>query len=225
MILIGEPTVGVETGLYTPQRFLAFFLLYLSLFHLFEALIVRYRLVVFQVVLLTFALYSVLVTGFLNKELTEYVLNPDKNNPLFVTLIRIQASFFAAFAFYLLNKIVKRREEEILSLKQSLWFFLFVILLVSTSGAWGFPKILFTLQIAPLLSLIFISLGMIALYVAFKAHPDPTSYSGRKITILAVFYLLLGIVPSISVFLVLLITMILGGIYILLNRDIRNLPL
>jgi hypothetical protein len=221
LILIGEPTVGQTSGLFTPGGIVVFFFLYLSFFHLLESLIVKYHLVIFQVILLTFVLYSVLITGFLNKELTEYILKP---NP-FITLIRIQASFFAAFAFYLLNQIAPRDEEKVLSVKQALIFFLIFVLIISITGVWGFPSLIFTLKTVPGLSLIFIFLALIALFFSLKSHPVMTNYFSKKLNWVIYIYLLLGIIPSLSTFITLVLLMIPGGIYLLLKKNLRNSPL
>ena len=126
-ILIGEPTVGVATGIFTSPGIVVFFFLYLTLFHLFDSIITKYKLVGYQVILLTFAVYAVGLTGLLNKELTEYILKP---GPI-VTLIRIQASFFVFFAFYLLNRTIPRDLSKVMSVKQSIIFFTIFISLFS----------------------------------------------------------------------------------------------
>lgn len=220
-ILIGEPTVGLSTGIFTAPGIIVFFFLYLTLFHLFDSIIFRYKLVTYQVILLTFAIYSILVTGFLNKELTEYVLKP---NPV-ITLIRIQASFFVAFAFYLLNKVIRRDEKKILSIKQSLLFFIIFVLLISLTGIWGLPSLLFTFQTVPQLAILLSIVAIIAVFVAFKTHPKPTHFKSRKLTWVIYFYLIFGAIPSLVTFMILLITMIFGGIYLLVNKETRNQPL
>lgn len=215
LILIGESTVGAATGLFTPGGIFIFLFLYLAIFHLFDALICKYNLNVFQVILLSFAIYSVLITGFLNKELTEYVLKP---NP-FITLIRIQASFFIVFAFILLSRIAPRKST--LSIKQALIFFATFVLIISTTG-WGLNNLIFTLKTVPLVSLLFIFLAILALFLAFKTHSNPVRYKDKRIYYLIYLYLLLGIIPSLLTFVCLVILMILGGIYLLLNKDLRN---
>lgn len=220
-ILIGEPTVGIATGIFTPPGIVIFFFLYLTLFHLFESLIFKYKLVVYQVILLTFAIYAVFVTGFLNKELTEFVLKP---GPI-PALIRIQASFFVVFAFYLLNRIIPRNEEKVLSVKQSFIFFSIFVLLMSLTGTWGIPSVIFTFATVPMLSIIFIVIALIAIFFIFYTKPVPTTYQGKIFLYLTLFYLLMGAIPNLVTFLILLITMIFGGIYILLKKEIRNYPL
>ena len=218
--LIGEPTVGLSTGFFTPNGMIVFFFLYLTLFHLFDSIITKYNLVIYQVVLLTFAIYSVLVTGLLNKELTEYVLKPQ--NFLIITLIRIQASFFVVFTFYLLNKIIPRDKAKVLSIKQSIIFFAIFVLLFSLTGLWGIPSVIFALKTAPMIVLGFSLAAILALFIAFKTHPQVTNYQSKKLTWVIYFYILLGAIPNIITFMILLITMILGGIYLLLNKTSRN---
>lgn len=128
----------MATGIFTPPGIVIFFFLYLTLFHLFDSIIARYHLVVYQVILVTFALYSVLLTGLLHKELTEFVTQPGPITPL----IRIQASFFVAFAFYLLNNLIPRDETKVLSIKQASVFFATFVLVLSTTGAWRLPSVI-----------------------------------------------------------------------------------
>lgn len=222
-ILVGEPTVGMATGIFTPPGIIVFFFLYLTLFHLFESIIVRYGLVVYQVILVTFAIYAVGVTGLLNKELTEYFFKPQ--DFLIITLIRIQASFFVAFAFYLLNKIIPRDESKVLSIKQSIVFFTIFVSLFSLTGIWGFPSLVFAFNTVPLLSVIFSLAALVAGYFALHSKAKPTIYENKKLVWLIYFYLLMGAIPNIVTFMILLITMIIGGIYLLTNSSARNHPL
>lgn len=222
-ILIGEPTVGMTTGIFTPPGIIVFFFLYLTLFHLFESIIVRYRLVVYQVILITFSIYAVGVTGLLNKELTEYFFKPQ--DFLIITLIRIQASFFVAFAFYLLNKIIPRDESKVLSIKKSIVFFTIFVSLFSLTGIWGFPSLVFALKTVPLLSILFSIAAFVAGYFAIHSKARPTIYDSKKLVWLIYFYLLMGAIPNIVTFLILLVTMIIGGIYLLTNSSVRNHPL
>ena len=221
MILIGEPTVGAKTGLFTPPGIILFFFLYLCIFHLFESIIVKYKLVIYQVILLTFAIYSVLVTGLLNKELTEFVLQ----SPIFPALIRIQASFFIAFAFILLNRVIPRDETKVLSIKRSIILSTIFVLIISISGTWGLPSVLFTIQTVPLLTLLFVALAIIAVYFALHSKPVPTNFENKKLILVIYFYLLVGAIPNIVTFLILLTSMITGGFYLLLNKQARSQPL
>lgn len=222
-ILIGEPTVGIATGIFTPLGVIVFFFLYLTLFHLFESIITNYKLVTYQVILLTFAIYSVGVTGLLNKELTEYFLKPQ--DFLIITLIRIQASFFAAFAFYLLNRIIPRDESKVFSIKQSVILFIIFVSLFSLTGIWGFPSVIFAFKTVPLLSMLFSISALVAGYFALRSKAQPTKYESKKLVWLIYFYLFLGAIPNIVPFMILLITMIFGGVYLLVNKETRNMSL
>lgn len=218
IILIGEPSVGVKTGLFTPDGFVIFFFLYLSLFHLFDSLIATYRLVFVQVILLTFAIYSVLVTGLLHKELTEYILTPN----LFTTLIRIQASFFAAFAFYLLNAYTPRNLSKVLTINQSLILFIGFICLMSLGGKWGIPALFFTLKTVPALAIFYIFLAILAVVIAFTIHPKKREYKSTMVIFIIVCNLILGVLPTLPTFFILVIGMIFSGIYFLTNSKMRN---
>lgn len=222
-ILIGEPTVGIATGIFTLPGLIIFFFLYLTLFHLFDSLIFKYKLVTYQVILLTFVIYSVGVTGLLNKELTEYILKPQ--DFLIITLIRIQASFFVVFAFLLLNKLIPRDESRALSVKQSLIFFTVFVSLLSLTGIWGFPSVLFAFKTAPLLSMFFSISALAAAYFALYSKAQPTKYESKKIVWFIYLYLLMGAIPNIVPFMILLITMIFGGAYLLINKETRNMSL
>lgn len=220
-VLIGEPTVGAATGIFTGPGIVVFFFLYLTLFHLFESIITRYKLVVYQVILVTFAVYSVLVTGLLHKELTEFVLQP---GPI-TALIRIQASFFVAFTFLLLNKLSPRSEGKVLSVKQSIIFFSIFVLLMSLTGQWGLPFLVSAFKIVPLLSIVFSGAAILAIFFALRIKPKPTIYESKKLVWLIYFYILMGAIPSLITFMILLITMIFGGVYLLANKETRNMPL
>ncbi len=221
LILIGEPTVGIATGIFTPPGIIIFFFLYLSLFHLFESIITRYNLVIYQVIFLTFAIYSVGVTGLLNKELTEYVLKPS----LIITLIRIQASFFVVFAFYLLNRIIPRDRSKVLSIKQALILLILFVSFISLTGTWGFPSVLFALKTASVHSIVFGILAIGALILALKSKAQPVIYENRKFLWVIYFCIIMGAVPHLITFMILLITMILGGVFLLINKQARNHPL
>lgn len=220
IVLIGEPTVGVATGIFTGPGVVVFFFLYLTLFHIFESVISKYKLVVYQVILLTFAIYAVGVTGLLNKELTEYILKPQ--DFLIITLIRIQASFFVVFAFLLLNKLIPRDENKVLSIKQSLMFFTVFVSLFSLTGMWGFPSVIFAFKIAPIQTILFSIVAVIALFFALRSKPQVTIYDSKKFLWLIYFCVLMGAIPHLLPFMILLITMIIGGVYLLINKTARN---
>lgn len=221
LVLIGEPAVGSITNLFTIPGFLTFVLLYLFLFHLFESIIVKFKLVAWQLVLLTFAIYSVGVTGLLNKELTEYLLKP---NP-FISLIRIQASFFTIFAFYLLNQWFPRQTQPVLSVKKALILFSIFGLLVSLTGSWGVPAVIFTFKTVPNIALVFTFFAVLAVFLAFFIKSEPILIKSKKLTLFSLFLLLQGLVPSSITFTILLFGMILGGIYLLLNPKLRNMAI
>jgi len=221
IILIGEPTVGATTGLFTPGGIIVFFFLYLSLFHLFESIIAKYQLVFYQVILITFILYAVFVTGFLNKEITEYILKPN----LFITLIRIQASFFVAFTFYLLNQWFPKNPQKILSIKQSLMFFFIFVLLISTTKVWGIPSLLFTLKTAPGLSLLFVVLSIIASFLSITYQAKPSTEKNTRFNLIIILCCIFGAIPNLLPFIALVITMIVAGIYTFFNKDIKNYKL
>lgn len=223
IVLIGEPTVGMATGIFTPPGIIIFFCLYLTLFHLFESVITRYKLVVYQVVLLSFAIYAVGVTGLLNKELTEYILKP--NDFLIITLIRIQASFFVVFTFLWLNRLIPRNETQILSIKQSIIFFTVFVSLFSLSGVWGFPSAVFAFKIAPIQALLFSGAAVTAGFFALRSKPQATVFKNQKFLWLIYFCAVMGAIPHLLPFMILLITMVIGGIYLLTNASARNYQL
>ncbi len=218
IVLIGEPSVGVKTGLFTPAGFVIFFFLYLSLFHLFDSLIATYRLVFVQVILLTFAIYSVLITGLLHKELTEYVLTPN----LFITLIRIQASFFVAFAFYLLNAFIPRDLSKVLPINISIILFVIFVCLMSLGGKWGFPALFFTVKLVPTLAIFYIFLAILAVIIGFSIHPKQKEYKSSMVIFIIICNVILGIIPTIVTLFILVISMIGSGIYFLINSKMRN---
>src|SRR4051812_14120875 len=91
LVLVGEPTVGTKSGIFTPPGFVALFTMYFLLFLLYESLAEKYKLTYGKLVLLNFAIYSVLITGLLHSEIADYVLHP--HNALSLHLYASSAVF------------------------------------------------------------------------------------------------------------------------------------
>ncbi len=104
LILVGEVTVGASNGLYTVPGFIVLAFLYLGYFRLLDSLSHRYHLSNTGLILVNFALYSVLITGLLHGELASYVIRPQDD--LITSLIRLQCSLYPVFAFHLLRRLV-----------------------------------------------------------------------------------------------------------------------
>src|SRR5271154_6200379 len=101
-ILVGEPVVGSATGLFTPAGFVIFYIFYFLIFLIFESLLDKYDFTIYQLILLNFVIYAVIITGFFHAEIADYALKP--GNFIGTTLIRIQSGMFVPYAYVLLNK-------------------------------------------------------------------------------------------------------------------------
>ena len=66
LVLVGEPTVGFANGLYTPAGLIVLLALYFSFFLLLDSLVRRFNLNNLGLVLITFSLYAVFITGLLH---------------------------------------------------------------------------------------------------------------------------------------------------------------
>ena len=205
LIFVGEVTVGNGNGLFTLPGLLVLYGLYYVLFMLYEALVVRFKLTYTRLALLTFALYSVLVTGLLHGEIASYVTHPEQN--VITTMIRLQCSLFPVFAYYLLNKYTKRDVSRILSAKAATLLAFMYVLLLTTTKKFGFTVLLNTLHTAPAHSLIFITLGLTTLVMALRPAGKTSSYQSKSFTITT--WVLFGIacVPTIATLILLLIAM------------------
>ncbi len=215
LVLVGEPAVAAGNGFYTLPGFIVLAVLYYLLFLLYEALAIRYHLTYGRLVLLTFGIYSVLVTGLLHGELANYVLQP--HNDLVTTLIRIQCSFFPLFAYYLLNKFTKRDPTHIPRLRIVLMACLVYLVVLTPTGLFGFKALVNTVQTAPVISVIFALTAVVAIAVALR--PSSThlkGYNSKVLTVLAMVLFILCLIPFLpSFFVVLLVMPLVGGVYLL----------
>lgn len=220
LVLVGEVTVAMGNGLFSPIGFLILFSMYFVMFHLYESIIVRFRPVNYQIWMLTFIVYSVFITGFVNKEIGNYVARPGEE--LITTLIRIQCAMFTIYALYLLNKFVPRKTEQVFSVKASLVMFLAFFGIMSLSGSFGLINTIQTFQIAPVHALFFILLASLAFVIIILPHPRPTYYSSKLLTVIILFWIAIGIIPSIITFMILLLSMIVVTLFLMLNPAFRN---
>ncbi|MCA9332690.1 hypothetical protein KDA00_02350 [Candidatus Saccharibacteria bacterium] len=223
LLLVGEVNVGFANGLFTPVGFFVLSGMYLAYFFLIDNLVAKYRLNNLQLLLVNFALYSVLITGLLHGELANYITEP--NNNLITTLIRVQCSIFPIFAYYLINKLTPKRQDKD-NLKLSIVIFFAYIALLTPTGQFGFTKMFETLKTAFPISLFFITLAMAALVIAFtKFRSAPNSkvtYSSKSLNLTVILLITIAAIPSLIAFLALVVSMIAGGIYYLSKPKFRN---
>lgn len=216
LVLVGEPTVGIASGLYTIPGFIVLGTMYVLLFLLYEALVSRYKLSNIQLLLLNFAVYSVLVTGLLHGEFMEYIQHPE--NTFIISLIRIQAACFPVFVFVLMNRFFpKQSSNKSVSLAKVLWGCLAYVLILSPTKAFGLVKMNETLQAVPNVSLGYIIAAIIACVVAFSfsVRKKQPVYVDKNLVRWSIVLLVLGAVPFLPSFIVLVFLVpIITAVYI-----------
>ena len=219
LVLVGEPTVGFANGLYTPTGLIVLLALYFSFFLLLDSLVDRLNLNNLGLVLITFSLYAVFITGLLHGEIKDYVLHPE--NRLITTLIRIQASFFTIFAFHLLRKW-RQNKTAALSVSKSLAIFLGYILLLSASGNFGLKQVVSTFQVAPSLAIIFSVLATFSLVVGLRQKASLGNYNSRGFMGWSICLLLVALIPHIGALLTLIVLTICTSWFYLAKPDFRK---
>ncbi len=180
LVFAGEVTVAGTTGLFTPHGFLVLATLYLSYFYLYDALVRRYHLTLLGGVLVSFALYAVLVTGLLHGELADYVLHPE--HALFITLIRAQASLYPLFAYQLLARLapISPAKQPVSALRPVVVFVLFALVL-SPTHQFGLWNIGHAISVAPFHSTIFIAIGLAAFLTGIRMKTPQRATSQPRI--------------------------------------------
>lgn len=211
LVLVGEILAMFQNGLLSLAGIFVFFLLYATYFMLADAYIDRYKPSFISQILFNFALYSVLITGFLHAELLNF-LKPDE--VVVTLLIRVQSALFILFVFPLVNSVTKRSNRSP-SLKRSIIYFLGFMLIMSVSETFGIKPLLKTLQAAPVLSFFFIAAAGIALYLSVRSiRKQPDMQSRKKSVVLFV----LGLVPNLMFFFIYAPIMIIISIHTLRLR-------
>ncbi|MFA6088200.1 hypothetical protein [Mucilaginibacter sp.] len=213
LVLVGEVTVASANGLFTPPGLIILSVLYFLYFILLDSLVAKYRLSNIGLLLVNFCLYSVFITGLLHGEIGDYVLRPE--NRVITTLIRIQCSFYPLFAFYLLEKVAPRKLPTI-KLSQSVYMFMAFIVLLSPSKSFGLIKLVDTFSKAPLIAFCFSVVAVVAFIIGLQLHSTTARFKSRFFGLLSVLLLILGLIPHLAAFILLLLAMIIiGFIYIL----------
>lgn len=220
MIFSGEVTAAGSNGLFSPVSFITLFLLYFVLFHLLESLITKYSLTIFQLVLITFVIYSVGITGFFHGEIANFVLDP-KNNPI-TFLMRIQSSLFTVFAFYLLNRFFPRQNGLALKPGRALFLTAAYLAVLSFTGEFGAAPMIKTLRTAPLWSIIFMFLALFVWRKTFNIPAKRTPYNNFLFEAICYIFLILELIPQISVFILMLAAMPITAFIFLSKPEFRN---
>ena len=218
LILVGEVTVGFKNGLFTPGGLVVLLGLYFFYFLLLESLVAKYRLSNMSLVLINFALYSVLITGLFHGEIADYVTRPD--NWLITTLIRIQCSFYPLFAFYILNKIAPRTKPAP-TVQLATTLFLGYILLLTPSKNFGFIRLLNTAETAPVISVVLVMAAILALVVGLSGKPATGFYKNRAFKTWSWLLLGIGLIPGLPFFMLLLLLMIFVSMKFLSKPEFR----
>jgi len=216
IIFVGELVVGSASGLYTVPGIPVFLTMYYLLFILYESLTIKYCLTYRALVPLTFGIYAVLVTGLLHGEIVNYIRHPQDN--FVTTLIRIQCSFYPVFAYYVLNEFTKRDPNRVPSIKSILIACVIFVLILTPSKTFGLITLLNTLKIAPLQSLFFIALGVMAVVFALRSQPAKIKrFRSKGLNLASLILFILCLIPSLKTFVLLLIAMPIFGIIFLSN--------
>jgi hypothetical protein len=219
LIFVGEPTVGIQTGLFVSLNIFVLGALYLNLFWLYESLIARYKLTYAQLIPLTFIIYSVLVTGLLHGELTNYA----KGQAVITTLIRIQCSVFPIFAYYLLNRYLPRQSSRAPSIKRAGLILLVFILLLTPTKKFGLITLIQTFQKVPLISTLFVLLAVAAiLWLIYLGKAKKGSFESKSFTTLSWFLLIIGCIPSVVTLIALIVIMPVGAAIYLRKSAFRQ---
>ncbi len=220
LILIGEVNVASTNLLFTINGFLFLIILYFTLYHLYESLIVRFKLNYIQVALVSFVLYSVFLAGFINAELLKYrTINPD---PTGTNAIRVHTTVFAPMVFYFLDKYFPRKQRS-LGLKLSLSAFLVYMLIISFSGVVGFANLFRTLSLDPVVSLIFIFLSFLAILLIPRLKSELSNLPHNKLLIFSIWLsIFIGLIPATTAFTVLVFFVSVVGVLSLFFKKIRD---
>lgn len=206
LVFVGEPTVGFRSGLLTsPGGFIVLLSLYVVLFVLYEALVQRFHLTNGKLILLTFAIYSIGVTGLLHGEIGDYALHPQ--NDLITTLIRIQSSLFVPFAYYVLNRFSKRDPQRVLSVGKALLAAAAYVLILTPTHKFGITVAIDTFRVAPVITALYSLAGLIALIMALKPSQPGYAYKTTMLTIWTGLLFAVAIVPVPVFFLLLVLLM------------------
>jgi hypothetical protein len=222
LILAGEPTVGVSTGLFTVPGFIVLFLLYFCFFHLLDALVAQYRVNALGIILLTFALYSVLITGLLHAELLDYVTHP--HTGLVISLIRMQASLYTVFAFCLLAKLAPRKQRQQVSLKAASMLFALFVLVLTLTRRFGLIDLWRSFHGAPVISLTFSIVALLCVIIGLRCKVAATKKAFvRGLSWWSVVFLITAVFPFVIAFAVLVVGMIVVTGYYLTKPTFRSM--
>lgn len=223
MILVGEFQLGFVDKVLSIFG-VVLYIMYFAIFLLFEAIVNRYRLVNYQIFLLGFAIYAVLITGFIHAEISNYVLQPQ--NDVITTLIRIQSSLYIFFAYLLLNRFFPRKpSNKPVKLWLAVLIFAAYVLILTPSKSYGLIAAASVFYTAPAEALLFGILGIVALYLGLRSAKPGSSYNSRKLVYLSALFVVIAIIPSVLLVVPYYLLMIVASALLLLSGRFRNGPL
>ncbi|MFI5240436.1 MAG: hypothetical protein ACHQUB_01885 [Candidatus Saccharimonadia bacterium] len=215
MLLVGEFTVHtvVVDGFF---GMIGLYILYLVYFPVLDAIIAKYNVSVIGIILINFALYSILITGLLHGELGDYVRLPQ--NDLMTTLIHLQSAVFPIFSYLLLARIMPKSQPSYTSLRGPIIAFVIYVLLFIRTSSFGLMTLAHTFALAPFAALLGVLIGGWAFLNFHSYNARNTSLRGDKELLSTAFLLgVIALVPSVPAFVVLLLGS-LGTILYILNK-------
>lgn len=215
LVLVGELTVGAHNGLFTPGGIIVMALLYLSYFNLIDSLSRHYRLSNFGIVLVNFAIYSVLITGLLHGELS--VLKTHPEDTLITILIRVQSALTPIFTFSIIRNV--KPPQRTASVKSTLTIFAAFVLLMSFSESFGLRKGIDTFATAPWTVILFVVAALFAYRYGLR-HKAAAPHA-QKLTLFCFVLLGTACITNVIGLLLLILMTIVAGIYCLLRKNIR----
>ena len=223
MILVGEFQLGGVDKTLTPFG-IVLYAMYFTIFLLVDSVVAKYNLLNYQIFLLNFALYGVLITGFIHAEIANYVLQPQ--NDFITTLIRIQSSTYMFFAYVLLNRFLPMdSDRRPLPVKYSIAIFALYVLILTPSGSYGLFAIAKVVEIAPLYALIFGILAAIALYAGLKDTKPGQKYLNSKMIYTSAIFVVIAIIPSVLLIVPYYTLMVAVTAVLLSKKRFRNSPM
>lgn len=223
MILVGEFQLGGVDQTFTLFG-IVLYVMYFTIFLLVDSIVNRYKLLNYQIFLLNFALYGVLITGFIHAEIANYVLQPQ--NDFITTLIRLQSSTYMFYSYAILNKFLPANPKgKSIPIKYSIAIFVLYVLILTPSRSYGLFAVAKVFEVAPLYALVFGILAAIAFYKGLKRDKPCPSYLNRKTTYISSIFVAIAIIPSVILLVPYYLFMVAVTAVLLSKKKFRNSPM
>lgn len=223
MVLVGEFQLGGVDKTLTPFG-IVLYVMYFAIFLMVDSIVTRYKLLNYQIFLLNFALYGILVTGFIHAEIANYILQPQ--NDLITTLIRLQSSTYMFYAYVLVNRFLPMNpNRRPLSVKYSVTIFVLYVLILTPSGSYGLFAIAKVFEVAPLYALVFGILAAVALYAGLKDVKPGQTYRNSKTIYMSAIFVAIAVIPSVFLIVPYYLLMVAVTAVLLSKKRFRNSPM